>query len=160
MSENEAPRKRGVRLSTDEAWEMIEHSHTGVFTTLRKDGVPISLPVWFIVFDRRIYVGTPGGSKKIARVRHDSRAAFLVESGELWRELKAVHLTGRATVVDDPELGERFRAASEEKYGAFRMAPEALPRATVEHYARSRAVVCFEPDERVVSWDNARLFGG
>ena len=153
-----APQRRGVRLSREEAWDTIEHSHTGIFTTLRRDGVPITLPVWFVALDQRIYLTTPGGAKKVARVRNDARSSFLVEAGERWAELKAVHLTGRALLLDDDTLRERVRAASEAKYAAFRTASAAMPSATKAHYAQTQALICFEPDERVVSWDNARLF--
>jgi nitroimidazol reductase NimA-like FMN-containing flavoprotein (pyridoxamine 5'-phosphate oxidase superfamily) len=157
-SSTAAPKRRGVRLTPDEAWDMIEHSHTGILTTLRRDGVPIALPVWFVALDRKIYVSTPGASKKVARVGHDERASFLVESGERWVDLKAVHLTGRAILVDDPEVAERVRAASDTKYGAFRMVSESIPTATRKHYAQTPALICLEPDERIVSWENAKLF--
>src|SRR5271155_3465040 len=85
----------GIRLTPDEAWEAVGAAHTGILTTLRRDGMPIALPVWFVVEDRTVAMMTPAGTKKIARVRHDPRASFLVESGERWVELRAVHLTGR-----------------------------------------------------------------
>jgi PPOX class probable F420-dependent enzyme len=153
-----APKRRGVRLSADEIAEMLEHTHTGILTTLRRDGVPIALPVWYVALDGRIFVSTPGASKKVARVRHDARASFLVESGERWIDLKAVHLTGRATILDDAELAQRVGAAMEAKYAAFRTVPTEMPTATKQHYAQPPAVICFEPDERVVSWENAKLF--
>jgi nitroimidazol reductase NimA-like FMN-containing flavoprotein (pyridoxamine 5'-phosphate oxidase superfamily) len=154
-----APKRRGVRLSADEAWDTIEQSHTGILTTLRHDGMPISLPVWFVTLDREIYVTTPGTAKKLTRIRRDARAAFLVESGERWVDLKAVHLTGRATVVDDLGLLERVQAKQDEKYRAFRMARREMPSATQAHYGRASALIRFEPDERIVSWENAKLFG-
>ncbi|EUA75273.1 pyridoxamine 5'-phosphate oxidase family protein [Mycobacterium xenopi 4042] len=43
--------------------------------------MPITLPVWFVIDDRTIAMMTPARTKKIARVRHDPRASFLVESG-------------------------------------------------------------------------------
>jgi nitroimidazol reductase NimA-like FMN-containing flavoprotein (pyridoxamine 5'-phosphate oxidase superfamily) len=158
-SDESPPAPRGVRLSRDEAWNTIEHSHTGIFTTLRGDGSPIALPVWFVVIDRRIYMTTPSGTKKVSRVRSDARASFLVESGERWAELKAVHLTGRATVVtSDDRLLARVDAAHADKYAAFRTTSTKMPAASRQHYAQERAVVRFEPDERILSWDNARLF--
>ena len=90
-----------VRLTPDEAWDVLERAHTGILTTLRRDGMPISLPMWFVVLDRTICIGAPSGTKKLARLRHDPRASFLVESGERWAELEAVHLTGRIEVVTD-----------------------------------------------------------
>lgn len=152
-------KRRTVRLSPDEGWATIEGSHTGIFTTLRRDGMPVALPVWFVVLDRRIYVTTPAGSKKVARVRVDGRASFLVESGERWAELKAVHLTGSAAVIDDGDIATRVRQAMDAKYGVFRSARQAMPAATREHYGARGALICFTPDDRIVSWDNARLLG-
>lgn len=156
---NPRPARPGVRLSPDEAWERIAASHTGIFTTLRRDGVPISLPVWFVALDRQIYVTTPPKSKKVARVRNDARSSFLVEAGERWAELTAVHLTGSTTIIDaDDDLIERIGAASDAKYSAFRTVRSEMPTATREHYGRTSAYLRFTPDERIVSWDNARLF--
>jgi nitroimidazol reductase NimA-like FMN-containing flavoprotein (pyridoxamine 5'-phosphate oxidase superfamily) len=161
MAEPTKAPRRTVRLSAEEAWATIEGSHTGIFTTMRRDGTPISLPVWFVVIDRNIYMTTPTGAKKVARVRSNSRAAFVVESGERWAELRAVHLTGHATVVDDDDdLIERVRAASDAKYNAFRVQREAMPKATTERYGRQAALIRFTPDDRILSWDNARMFDG
>lgn len=152
-------KRPSIRLSPEEAWDTIERSHTGILTTLRHDGVPVALPVWFVALDRRVYTRTPGRTKKVARIRHDPRASFLVESGERWAELKAVHLTGRASLMDDPELEQRFETASEEKYGRFRMARTDMPSDAQERYGQTWALICFEPDERILSWDNACMFG-
>jgi hypothetical protein len=145
-----------VRLSDDEAWAVIEAAHTGIFTTLRRDGVPISLPVWFVALDRTICVGAPSRTKKIARLRHDPRASFLVESGERWAELEAVHLTGRVEFVDDLDLIQRIDDALEQKYAAFRTARTAMPERTQAHYA-GRTFLRLVPEARILSWDNRRL---
>src|SRR5690606_22581477 len=87
-------RAMSVRLSSDEAWDVLAHAHTGILTSLRRDGRPITLPVWFAVLERRIYVSGPATAKRHARVRRDPRVAFLVESGERWAELRAVHVSG------------------------------------------------------------------
>lgn len=153
------PKRPGVRLSADEAWAFIEAHHTGIVSTLRRDGIPISLPVWFVAIDRQIYLTTPGGSKKVARIRHDDRASFLVEGGEQWAELIAVHLTGRAAIVEgDEQLATRVGEAVEAKYASFRTAAAAMPDATRKHYGQPPTLIRFTPDERIVSWDNARLF--
>ena len=57
-----------IRLTVDEAWEAVESAHTGILTTLRHDGMPIALPVWFVADDRSVALMTPAGTKKIARV--------------------------------------------------------------------------------------------
>ncbi len=145
----------GIRLTSEEAWAFVVAAHTGVFTTLRADGVPVSLPVWFAVLDHRIYVQTPAQAKKLDRIRRDPRAAFVVESGERWTELKAVSMTGSARIVDGDEADDARRALSE-KYAAYGLPGARVPKATAEHYARA-AVVRFDPDERLLTWDNAKL---
>lgn len=148
---------RSVRLSDGEAWAVLEQSHTGIFTSLRRDGWPISLPVWFIVLDRRVYVSGPARTRKIARVRHDERAAFLVESGERWAELVGVSLTGRARIVTEPDLLARVADALDAKYREYRTERSDMPDDTRAHYEVEAATVELIPDARILSWDNSRL---
>jgi nitroimidazol reductase NimA-like FMN-containing flavoprotein (pyridoxamine 5'-phosphate oxidase superfamily) len=148
-----------IRLSPDEAWDVLADSHTGIFTTLRRDGVPIALPVWFVAFDRTIYLAAPSRTKKLSRLRRDPRASFLVESGERWVELKAVHLTGRVEFLDldkDRALIERIDDELDRKYARFRGDHAAMPEKTQEHYA-ARTFLRFIPDTRVLTWDNSRM---
>lgn len=146
-----------VRLGREEAWDVLARAHTGILTSLRRDGTPITLPVWFVVLDGRIYASGPATAKRHARVRRDPRVSFLVESGKRWAELCAVHVSGRARLVSEPELGARVSAALDAKYGAFRTARSAMPDATRAHYQVERATIEITPDEHVLSWDNARL---
>jgi PPOX class probable F420-dependent enzyme len=145
-----------VRLTPDEAWGVLERAHTGILTTLRRDGMPISLPMWFVVLDRTICIGAPSGTKKLARLRHDPRASFLVESGERWAELEAVHLTGRVEMVNDEAEIARIDDALDKKYAAFRTASTEMPQATRNHYA-GRTYLRLVPDDRILSWDNRKL---
>lgn len=146
----------GIRLTEDEAWQMLNQAHTGILTTLRADGTPITLPVWFAVVDRTIGMVTPSQTKKVARIRRDPRAAFLVESGKRWAELRAVHLNGTVEIVTDEASRERIDSAIDAKYRAFRTASAEMPSATRDHYA-SRTVLRFVPQPRMLTWDNSRI---
>ena len=97
-----------IRLSEEEAWAELERAHTGIFTTLQRNGWPISLPMWFVALERHIYLRTPAQSKKLARIRHDSRGNFLVERGERWKELCAVMMRVQ---VERVEAGEEYDRA-------------------------------------------------
>jgi len=149
-----------VRLSREAAWAVIANAHTGIFTSLRADGAPVALPVWFVALDERVYIGTPSHTKKLARIARDPRVSFLVESGARWAELVGIQLNGRASVVVDSVVVERVMAALDAKYAAFRTARSDMPEATRAHYAVETAIIEIVPDERVLSWDNSRLFGG
>jgi hypothetical protein len=149
----------GVRLTEDEAWAEIEHAHTGIFTSLTADGRPISLPTWFAVVDRVIYLRTPARAKKVLRVRRDERGAFLVERGKRWVELAAVMLPVRATVVEDPDEEERALAELHRKYEGFRLEPEDMPERTRNHYGARGVVIRLDAAGPPLTWDNARLGG-
>ena len=145
-----------VRLTEDEAWAVLATAHTGILTSLRKDGSPISLPVWFAVDGRTILVTGPRRGKKFVRVRNDPRVSFLVESGEAWKELCAVHVSGRAELVDTPdwEHVDRLLAA---KYEGFITPREQMPEKTREHYDVGRLLMRIVPEGRLLTWDNSRL---
>jgi PPOX class probable F420-dependent enzyme len=145
-----------IRLTPDEAWEVLERSHTGILTTLRAEGSPITLPTWFVVLDRTICFSAPSRTRKVARLRRDPRASFLVESGERWAELRAVHLSGRVEFVDDDADRARIDKALDQKYAAFRTAPANMPDATREHYS-GRTFFRLVPGPRVLTWDNRRI---
>ena len=147
-----------IRLTEDEAWAEIAGAHTGILTTLRRDGMPIALPVWFVAEDRTVAMRTPAGTNKLARVRNDPRASFLVESGERWVDLRAVHLTGRVEFVSDEPAARRIEEAIDTKYAAFRPPSAGLPAATQKRYASS-VYLRFVPEGKILTWDNARIAG-
>lgn len=147
-------------MTENEIWSFVTESHTGILTTLRMDGMPISLPLWFVCIDHKIYARTRG--KKLRRIQNDQRASFLVESGIKWAELKAVHITGKAEIVDlDEVLSRQFRDETARKYGGSRMAAGQMPQESAEHYSTAiGGVVRFCPDGgRILNWDNAKLMG-
>lgn len=144
-------------MDRDEAMDRLAGAHTGIVTSVRADGRPVALPVWFCVVDGAVHLRTPADSAKVRRLRRDPRVGFLVEGGQRWAELWAVHLTGDAVVVEDPEVVARVDAALDAKYAPFRTPRAAMGDATREHYEVPFVVLRIEPEERIVSWDNARL---
>jgi general stress protein 26 len=147
----------GVRMTRDEAWVRIAGAHTGIVTSLRRDGVPIATPMWFCVVDDAVHFRTPASAKKAVRLRHDPRIGFLVEGGERWAQLWAVHLAGRAVFVDDEDVIARVGDALTAKYSSFRTPRAEMPDATRSHYERPFVVVRIDAEERIVSWDNTKL---
>ena len=146
-----------IRLDTDEAWAFLAAGHTGILTSLRSDGWPVSLPVWFVAFDGAIYVSTPSHTAKVARVKKDDRVSFLVESGTRWKELKSVVVTGRANIVTNGEELERVAQALEEKYSRYRTARTSMPDASKKHYGTKTTVLRITPAQDFLTWDNSKL---
>jgi hypothetical protein len=147
----------GVRLTEDEAWAELAAAHTGILTTLRRDGRPVPLPVWFVALDRRVYVRTPSRTRKVDHVQHDPRATFLVERGERWAELCAVMLHADVTLLGEGVERDRVESTLTEKYASYRTEDTKLPDATRAHYAVESAVLKLTPAGRLVTWDNSKL---
>lgn len=146
----------GVRLNQEEMSEFLKKGHNGILTTLRRDGFPVTLPVFFVLHDERIYFSTPVQTKKVARIRNDPRASFLVETGLAWAELKAVMLYGRVSEVENEALCSQIADQLDDKYKAFRTLDANKPKASQKHYANI-ATFCFEPEGKPISWDNTKL---
>ncbi len=137
---------------------MLETSVNGILTTLRADGRPVALPVWYVVLDRRIYMVTRG--KKVVRIRNDQRCSLLVESGERWADLRAVHMecTGRVIEPSD-ELAQRIGRALDDKYAPYRTAQDAMPGPTRDYYRKNlNATIELTPVGKMLNWDNRKLF--
>src|SRR5258705_8545681 len=143
----------GIELSDEEVWAFAERAHTGILTTLRRDGRPVSLPLWFVAFEGSIHFSPLSRSKKVARARHDSRACFLVESGLAWRELKAVTMTGSVEVVEDADLALRVASELDRKYRDFRPDLTPAPGATRRHYGSGSATLRFTTSSWI-PWGN------
>lgn len=149
--------KLSPRMTEDEVWAFVRDAHTGIFTTLRRDGMPIAMPMWFVCIGRDVYMQTRG--KKLQRIENDPRSSFLVETGDRWGELVAVHLTGSSEHIEpDAELLQNFADEMDRKYRAFRGDSTEMPKETAEYYARQmRGLVRFVADERTLNWDNSKM---
>ena len=149
--------KPSPRMTATEIWDFVRDGHTGIFTTLRADGVPIAMPMWYCCLGEDVYMQTRG--KKLQRLRNDPRASFLVETGDRWAELVAVHLTGLAEHVEaDQELMGRFGAEMDRKYREFRGDGSEMSTETAEYYATTmQGLVRFTADQRILNWDNKKM---
>ncbi len=130
----------GIRLDADEQLAFLQRGHTAIITTLRRDGWPVSLPVWYAVVEGKVYLTTPPKAKKITRIRNDDRCSFLVESGEKWVELAAVEFRAHAVILEPGPEADAATAELARKYIDFRPPSTGLPDATKNHYA-AQAVI-------------------
>jgi nitroimidazol reductase NimA-like FMN-containing flavoprotein (pyridoxamine 5'-phosphate oxidase superfamily) len=149
----------GINLDEEQLWAFLAQGHEGIFTSLRGDGWPVSLPVWYVVEDATVYLRTRPQTKKVARIEHDPRCSFVVSSGERWAELKAAVLTCRAVAVTDEPTRSVVLGRFDEKYAAFRTAAAAMPPSSQKHYKGEPVVLRLEIADTVLSWDNSRLRG-
>ncbi len=146
-----------ITLSNAEVREFLQSSMTGILTTLRRDGWPVSLPLWYALDGDSIVMTTPRGSRKIGRIEHDPRACFLVEAGERWTSLHAVMLYGTCEVIVDRDEIDRMDVLIDARYPAeVRVPVDRLPKRTTELYD-SKVGVRFTRQGHRISWDNRKI---
>jgi PPOX class probable F420-dependent enzyme len=144
-------------MDSDEVAAFLSGAHTGILATLRADGSPAMMPLWFVVVDGAVCVRTFTKTAKIKHIKADSRVSFLVESGQAWAELKAVIVYGTAEFVDSPKTIARIDDELEAKYSRYRLPPSDMPTRTREHYFSARAHVRINPTRTALTWDNSKL---
>lgn len=97
---------------SDEAREaFLAETRLGVLSTLRDDGAPIAVPVWFEWDGSHARMFTTASSGKVERLARDARASLLVaariDEPEAW-----VAFDGRIEILEEGagDLAERLAA--------------------------------------------------
>jgi hypothetical protein len=146
----------GIRMNDQELLNFLEHGHTAIITTTRQDGRPSSVPIWYVMVDGRMYIGTVTTAAKVKHLRRDPRCCVLVEAGERWAELQAVQIQANGVLLPPGPESDAAEKASEVKYAAFRTPPEQMPESAQRQYAES-VWLRIEFAAPPVTWDNSKL---
>jgi PPOX class probable F420-dependent enzyme len=146
----------GVTMSGDEIAGFISDHGTAVLTTLRADGRPVPLPVWYVAFDGALYFQTPLRSRKVGNIERDPRVAVLIDDGERWEHLRGVLIQGTAERVTDQALHARVLTVFDELFADLTVPATALPAAASARYA-GMAVFRVPVPERPATWDNRKI---
>src|ERR1700761_8447837 len=100
-----------VTMSAEEIAAFISDHGSAVLTTLRADGRPVPLPVWYIADDGYLYFQAPNRTRKVGNIERDPRVAVLLDDGERWEHLRGVLVQGTAELVTDETERVRLRRA-------------------------------------------------
>lgn len=148
-------RRDQIRMTDDEVAAFLRGRHTMNIATLRADGTPHLVAMWYGFLGDAPAFWTYGKSQKILNLRRDPRITCLVEEGDDYSELIGVELVGRAEILDDRESVMTVgRSVFERHQGEVTDA--VLP--VIETVGAKRVAVRIDV-ERVVSWDHRKLGG-
>ena len=104
-------------------------TRTGKVATVRADGSPHAVPVWFVLDGDDVVFTTWHESVKAKSIQRDGRAALVVDE-EVF-PYSFVTVEGRATVSNDAEVRRRWARSIAERY---------VPADLVESYVERNAV--------------------
>lgn len=145
-----------ITLDPQEIEAFLNEKKTLALTTLRKDGSPVSVPMWFVYQDGCVYMHSLKSGAKVRNALRDPRVSVVAESGNAWRELKGVAIQGRCSVLEAPAEIARFDAAYDRKYAGLKRPDHLLPERIRGHYAGPWVILKVTPD-KVRTWDNGKI---
>lgn len=144
-----------IRMTDDELGEFLNGRHTMNVATLNHDGTIHLVAMWYGMDGTSPVFWTYRKAQKIKNLERDPRITCLVETGDIYEELKGVELVGTAEIITDRdeimELGEMVAA----RYtGPVTEESRPFIQAVGEKRYAVRVIV-----DRTVSWDHSKLSG-
>jgi PPOX class probable F420-dependent enzyme len=151
-----ASRRDQIMMTPDEIEAYLDAQRTLQVASINSDGTPHLVAMWYARHDGAIAFWTYGKSQKVVNLRRDPRLTVMVESGDIYEELKGVTIYGRARIVDDLDAVFAFGDEVYERY--WGPIDNDMVREGVRAMGRKRVVIVVEP-EKTVSWDHTKLGG-
>jgi len=148
-------RRSTITMSDEEIVAYLEEQQVLNVATIGPTGHPHVVAMWYVVLDGQPAFWTFGKSQKIMNIRRDPKITGLVESGDVYNELRGVELVGTARLVEDYESIRDLGIRVSTKYSGP-PSDAALP--FIEKQAQKRIGVVIDVDS-VVSWDHTKLAG-
>jgi PPOX class probable F420-dependent enzyme len=151
-------RRAEIVLADAELEELLASERVAVVSSNGPRGWPHSMPLWFVVREREIWIWTYAKSQKVRNLERDPRASVLVETGHEYGELRGAMIEARAILHRDPETVLGFAEELTLRYAPGLAALDEGARAALAAQAPKRVAIQFEP-VRTATWDHRKLGG-
>ena len=153
-------RREQIQLTEEEIAEFLQSSRTIILVSNGKNGFPHPMPMWYLQDEQgRILMTTFRKSQKIFNLKRDPRVTLLVESGDVYQELKSVLIEAEAEIIDDLENTIDYMFKLSVHRGEASPDQEEVMKAGLRTgVGRKRVVMRFKPLS-IVSWDHKKLAG-
>jgi nitroimidazol reductase NimA-like FMN-containing flavoprotein (pyridoxamine 5'-phosphate oxidase superfamily) len=139
--------KLDLSLSEGDVDSFLAEQRTVRVATVRPDGVPHVVPLWFVWHGGALYLNSTLGNPTVENMLRTGTASAVIDDGETYDVLRGVVLTGRVDRLGDEAPSEVERAWSGKYLGGGE-----LP------YRRWRNRTWFRLDpERTASWDFRKI---
>jgi PPOX class probable F420-dependent enzyme len=151
-------RRAEIVLSAAEQRELLDTERVVVVSSIGPRGWPHSMPMWFVLREREIWVWSYAKAQKVRNLERDRRATLLVETGTEYVELRGIQIEAEAEIIRDPETVLEFGHELSVRYAEGIDSIEGDAAAALAAQAAKRVAIRFEP-RRVASWDHRKLGG-
>src|SRR6188768_3398242 len=132
-----ATKRDQIAMTDDEVMEYLAEQTILNVATIGPNGYPHVVAMWYEMIDAKPAFWTFGKSQKIINLRRDPKMTGLVESGDVYSELRGVELVGTGRIIEDFDQIVHIGVQVALKYnGAAAISDEAMP--FIEAQARKR----------------------
>lgn len=152
------PKRRDlIRMTPEELDEFLHGRRVMNIATHNHDGTIHLVAMWYgFTADGRPAFETFSKSQKVQNLKRDPRITALIESGEVYEELRGVELVGTAEVTEDQDVLLPIAMDVVRRY--METVEESDIEAVAAMMARNRSAIVLNVD-RIVSWDHTKLGG-
>lgn len=152
-------KRQTIELNLEEIRALLKVERVLQVASINKDGTAHLVPMWFVLEeDDSLVFTTYGRSQKVKNLERDPRVTLLVESGEMYDELKGVVIEGVAEIIRDPSQTANVMRLTRLKDLSLGLVREPSHRSVDElpPAAYKRVVVRVVP-KRYRSWDHSKV---
>ena len=135
----------------------LDEQRTLNIATISPGGHPHLVAMWYARLEGDIVFWTFGKSQKVLNIRRDPKITALIESGDVYNELRGVELIGTARLIEDYDKIVEIGTAVALRYNGSSAASDAGLE-FIRKQAHKRIGVAMTVD-KVVSWDHTKLGG-
>lgn len=148
-------RRDQIRMTDDEVAEYLDGRHTMNIATLNHDGSIHLVAMWYAMDGSDPVFWTYKKAQKIKNLERDDRITCLVETGEVYEELRGVELVGRGEIITERD---EIMALGEQVAGRYTGPVTEETRPFIQAVGEKRYAVRVHVDRRV-TWDHSKLGG-
>jgi nitroimidazol reductase NimA-like FMN-containing flavoprotein (pyridoxamine 5'-phosphate oxidase superfamily) len=138
-----------LTMSSEELDDFLRAERVLRLATVDDDGWPAVVPVWFVWHESALWVWNLTRAKRTSRLQEGTRAAFVVDGGDEYVELRGASGRLAYAFIDDEEVPLAVRIEFSRKYFGSDQ-----PIEPADHHDWIR----FEPIT-VASWDFRKQYG-
>ena len=146
-------RRNTIAMTAEELSAYLNEARNMALCTIGKDGFPHVVAMSYMAKDGIIYMSSFKKAQKVLNAKRNPKVALMVESGQVYSELKGVLIRGTCEVIDDPQaVWESMKEVRD--FQGTTVSP--TEDAVLKERAKKRAVLKITP-VKVPSWDHTKL---
>jgi PPOX class probable F420-dependent enzyme len=151
-------RRDQIKLSDEEARELIDSERIVVVSSLGPRGWPHVMPLWYVPRGGEIWIWTYAKSQKVKNLERDPRATLLIETGVEYQDLRGIQIEAEAELIRDIDEIVEYAKEMTVRYSEGIESVEGDAAAGLQAQAPKRVAIHFHP-KRIATWDHGKLGG-